>query len=796
MIRSWTAGARARMLGLLLLLAATACGTVGEDTAPTSEYEVAVEQIRELVRAEMRDKSLPAVSIALVDGQDVVWAEGFGSASADGGEDATAATVYRVGSVSKLFTDIAIMQLVERGELDLDAPVTTYLPDFQPENPFGEDITLRQLMSHRAGLVREPPVGNYFDPESPSLAETVASLNDTELVYAPETRSKYSNAGIAVVGRVLEATQEEPFAGYLDRTVLQPLGMTHSSFEPRPEITERLADATMWTYDHRTFEAPTFQLGMAPAGSMYSTVGDLARFATALFAGGEGENGRILQEETLQEMWTPQYADAGQSTGFGIGFAIGELDGHRRIGHGGAIYGFATELALLPEERLAAVVVTTRDLANSVTTRIADYALKAALATRDGEALPTLELTEPVPAERAASLEGRYQGGGRTVDLVHWGDTLFMHGGATRVALRTVPGTGGDTLVVDDVLSHGTRIVPADGGLRIGDTDLQRVAVERPSPPPAHWRGLIGEYGWDHNILYIREVDGQLHAQIEWFFSYPLEEVSRDVYRFPDYGLYDGETLVFERDGSGEAVGVVAASVRFPRREVGTAEGETFRIDPVRPVEELREEALAAEPPEEEGEFREPDLVEPAVLDPSIQLDVRYASTNNFMSAVFYDEHRVFLQRPAAEAVVRAQQRLAEHGLGLVLHDGYRPWYVTKMFWDATPESMKIFVANPADGSRHNRGAAIDLSLYDLETGEPAPTVGGYDEFSHRSYPDYPGGTSLQRWRREVLRDAMEAEGFDVYAAEWWHFDYGDWSEYPIQNFTFEEIDQRTAALR
>ena len=156
--------------------------------------------LERFIAHEMADKELPALSIALVDDQQIVWAKGFGFADPKDKVPATAETVYRVGSVSKLFTDIAIMQLVEQGKIDLDAPVTRYLPDFRPRNPFGKAITLRQLMSHRSGLVREPPVGNYFETTEPSLARTIASLNQTELVYAPETRTKYSNAAIATVG--------------------------------------------------------------------------------------------------------------------------------------------------------------------------------------------------------------------------------------------------------------------------------------------------------------------------------------------------------------------------------------------------------------------------------------------------------------------------------------------------------------------------------------------------------------------------------------------------------------------
>src|SRR5882762_3982042 len=243
----------------------------------------------------MSGKEIPAISIAIVDDQQTVWAEGFGFADPKDKKPATAETVYRIGSVSKLFTDIAIMQMVERGELDLDAPITNYLPDFHPKNPFGTPITLRELMSHRSGLLREPPVGNYFETTEPTIAATVRSLNDTELVFAPKTHTKYSNAAIAVVGYLLEEKNHQPFAAYLKHAVLEPMGLHHSSFAPDAEILKNLAKAQMWTYDGRTMEAPTFQLGMAPAGSMYSTVTDLGRFVSVLLAQGKTEHGTLLK---------------------------------------------------------------------------------------------------------------------------------------------------------------------------------------------------------------------------------------------------------------------------------------------------------------------------------------------------------------------------------------------------------------------------------------------------------------------------------------------------------------------
>jgi len=215
---------------------------------------------------------------------------------------------------------------------------------------------------------------------------------------------------------------------------------------------------------------------------------------------------------------------------------------------------------------------------------------------------------------------------------------------------------------------------------------------------------------------------------------------------------------------------------------------QIFRITPVRPVAELRAEALAAQPPQEHGEFLRSDLVDVAKLDARIKLDIRYATSDDFLSTPVYTSARAFLQRPAAEALLRAHRDLMKKGYGLLIFDAYRPWYVTKIFWDATPADKHQFVADPAQGSRHNRGCAVDLTLYELQSGREVPMTGVYDEMSERSYPNYAGGTPEQREHRQVLRAAMEAQGFTVYDTEWWHFDYREWRRYAVQNIPFEEI--------
>lgn len=189
------------------------------------------------------------------------------------------------------------------------------------------------------------------------------------------------------------------------------------------------------------------------------------------------------------------------------------------------------------------------------------------------------------------------------------------------------------------------------------------------------------------------------------------------------------------------------------------------------------------------------DLVEIIKIDSTLHLDIRYATTNNFVGQPVYKQARAFLQRPAALALVEVHTALKPLGYGLLVFDGYRPWSVTKLFWDITPASKKKFVAKPSVGSRHNRGCAIDLSLYDLKTDEEVPMTGVYDEMSIKSYKNYTGGTNEQRKSRDLLIDTMKANGFNVHPLEWWHFDFIDWREYPIQNIQFSDIDRKRQHL-
>ncbi|NJD19222.1 MAG: hypothetical protein FIA95_08090 [Gemmatimonadetes bacterium] len=316
--------------------------------------------------------------------------------------------------------------------------------------------------------------------------------------------------------------------------------------------------------------------------------------------------------------------------------------------------------------------------------------------------------------------------------------------------------------------------------------------MQAPPAPPMSLAALLGDFAEGSDTLSLLERDGTLRLRPWRGAEVPLERLADAVFVA---GPGDTVRLAAAPDAAPRGDSTLLRGGRsFARLALGPEDGAVFRIVPLRPPAELRAEALAASPPVEQGDFLPADLVELVALDPTIRLDVRYAATDNFMGEVFYSQARAFLQRPAAAALVRAHRWLGERGYGLLVHDGYRPWYVTKMFWDATPPQLREFVADPARGSRHNRGCAVDLTLFDLATGQAVEMPSGYDEFSPRAYADYPGGTSRRRWHRALLRQAMEAQGFTANASEWWHFDYKDWRRYRLGNLRFEDLGTRPGA--
>lgn len=674
-----------------------------------------------------------------------------------------AESVLRAGSIGKWLTAALALRLAARGQIDLDADVAKLWPEAAPRNPSVVPMTLRHLLCHRSGVVRTSPIGSLYDPGSPPLALTAASLGRTELLGTPGERFVYSNAGYALVGALLERATGIAFAELVHREVFGPCGMPKSRFGPSPAGCVR---GRIWTYDGRKIGEPTGASGSLPALDLHSSADDLARFGAALL------DGSLLGQDGLV---TLQRGSADDGSGVGLGCFLRDSDDGPVLFHRGTVHGCSAVLQLLPHEGLVVAVLANVGNAGALVDTIAARTTALALGRPIEARFPVA-----VGRERALALAGSYLCGDYRVELRERDGELFYD---PDVGLRTRMRLCDDgSLVSDDLLSLGERRLWLRSEGRLWDGQEYYVPDDRvPDPCPATLLPLLGEYGPDHQVLVVYEQCGRLAVLGNWVVHDLPEPAGADHFTFPP-GMFESEDLRFERDAAGSVVAAWLGAVRLARRPEPPAGG--FRIAPQRPIAELLTEAAATAPAGEltAGE-RPADLVDLQDLGAGLRFDLRYATADNFVGAAVYPATaRAQLQRPAAEALARVQRRLSARGLGLVVFDAYRPWSVTKVFWEATPPPLREFVADPVEGSRHNRGCAVDLGLVDLATGAQVPMPSEFDEFTPRAYPDYPGGTSAQRYHRDLLLREMAAEGFTVNPGEWWHFDHQDWRLYGVGN--------------
>ena len=515
--------------------------------------------VKDLIRHEVEDKSIPSISYALVD-RDGLLAEGHvqrHNRHYPMRED----TCFRIGSITKTFTSLAIMQLVERGQVDIDADIQTYLPGFSPINPFagrdsgpfGPQVTLRKLMSHTAGIVREPKSGHYLDAHRPPLEETVAELAQSTLKQDPSAGTMhYSNAGIAVVGLVIEKVSGLSYADYVHAHIMGPLGMKDTSAGMAPGIRERLAPADMWTLEGDS-PAPVFDLGGSPAGNVFSTTGDMARYARCLLRGGFAPDGAaIVSPASLREMWAPvgkRMAHGKITSGYGLCYGVAEVDGWTTVGHGGAVYGYASQMTLIPTAGLGVLIFATLDFANQIGSRLAEDALRVALAERNMGRVPgRSQSPPPISEEQFATLPGNYRdaASGEVVEVKASGGKLYLMGEGVPLQIRP---SGGDRFVIDGRIygrdadyPHLSLSFPAADSLFWKGSTWTRIADVPGEAPPPDIAPHLGEYGPDFNITYLTYSHGKLRCLIEYFCSHVCEPVDKDRFRMHGI-LYEEEVL-------------------------------------------------------------------------------------------------------------------------------------------------------------------------------------------------------------------------------------------------------------
>lgn len=518
------------------------------------DYSSVSTELESVVREEMSDWDISGISIALVDDQETIYSKGFGDAQRD--------SIFRAGSISKLFNALAVMQQVEAGNLDLDEPIPV---EHLPINPFPDQpaVTLRQILAHRSGFQREATVGSYLDDSEPGILASVESIRPSVLVTKPAEKARYSNIAPTLAGHLVERAAERSFEDYQLNRLLKPLGMSNSSWTIANTPKDRILVSHMRVADGEggwtRRKAPLFDLGTIPAGNLFTTADDLARFASTLIAGGYG----LITPESLEQMWTPQFTDG--DTGFGLGFAMGKFNSRKTVGHSGAVYGYSTSFLVLPTEKLAVIILGNEDIANGRIHRIQRTALSLLLNAKFGDQLPSKP--EPYVPNDLTKFAGEFE------SKSYWAKIKLVDGklvGDISGQPTYFSPTGELTFKANSRIndSSNVRFEENEGSAVIGfEMSGQRYVriPDNPTPLPSEWRSVLGSYGLDFIPLVITERHGHLYAMTENMVDYRLTPVNRNVCALPP-GMYTDEEVVFLPGGDGTIQAIDYANMVFKRR--------------------------------------------------------------------------------------------------------------------------------------------------------------------------------------------------------------------------------------
>ena len=524
-----------------------------------TDYSSAIPLLEAAVQQEIKDYGIGGIAVALTDGPRLVHAAGYGEAERD--------SVFRAGSVSKLFNAVSVMQLVEQGKLNIDAPFATLPGAVLPVNPFADApaVTLRQMLCHRSGMQRESPVGGYLDDTQPGIGATCESVRGCVVVTPPNAKTRYSNIVPTLAGQVVATVSGQAFEKYQAEHIFAKLGMTKSAWlikdVPGGKVLTshlRVADGK-GGFTHE--ECPLFDLGTVPAGNLFTTAPDLAQFMMMLDAKGTGKAGRVLKEETLAEMWKPQLVPDG---GFGLGFALGKFREHKTVGHNGAVYGHSTALTYLPDTRLGVVVIGNEDIVNARIGKLANLALSLMLELKTGEKPPAAPAAVKLSDKELERYAGVYE------SQSFWCELAVKNGrleGSYSSQPCVMTPTGHDMLVLnsrihDDVAVKFT-IEGGSASFTAGPQKFTRGGLKRPGIPH-EWRRFPGNYGPRFIPLVVHEKYGHLYATTENMVDYRMTPVNRHTFLLPP-GMYDDEHAVFLTNADGSVHSVDFCNMVLPR---------------------------------------------------------------------------------------------------------------------------------------------------------------------------------------------------------------------------------------
>jgi CubicO group peptidase (beta-lactamase class C family) len=430
------------LVGTSLLFAGCATPPPVSDGSRRGDYQYVERYLSWLVDREMSDNEITGLSIALVDDQRVIWQRGFGYADRENNIKAAPETIYRAGSIAKLFTAAATMQLAEQGKIDIDQPLAVALPEFSIKTRFPKaaPVTPRNVMTHHSGLPSNFLRGMFV--RDPARFETVVDgLRDEYLTFPPNYVFSYSNVGMALLGATVQRQGGEPFGEYMTRHFFEPLDMTHSSFSARPVVK---------VYD-KGKEAVVYSLRDMPAANLLSNVVDLSQFLKMQFADGKLGDRQILSAASVHEMVRVQNADFPLTFNsyVGLGWMMNGIEvpgGGPVASHGGSLPDSHSMLAMLPQHKLGVVVLTNSATAHASVSRIAAEALRLMLEAKTGIAPPpppVVQAKERAPSDEELRLFDGYF------------DTL--------VGLAKISTKSGSIDI--DAVGHHFRLVPHEDGL-------------------------------------------------------------------------------------------------------------------------------------------------------------------------------------------------------------------------------------------------------------------------------------------------------------------------------------------
>lgn len=359
----------ALMCCFLFTYAGNARSQTSSSIAENPDVAAAISLLEAYVESQMTYQGLPGISLAIVHDQELVWSRGYGFADLERRLPVTSETIYRIGSISKLFTSIAVLRLRDEGRLRLDDKVDTYLPWFRPRNTYTDvpSITIRHLLTHTSGLPGEPLSSYWTTFEFPSSAQIAEGIQHQDLVLPTQSRFKYSNLGFAVAGELVAAVADTSFEQFVREQILEPLSMNGTFSDLSEEARARLATGYGRRMPDGTRDVLPYSetRGITPAAGFSATVNDLALLASWQFRLLDGGTTEVLKPYTLREMQSVQWLHPSWEWGWGLGFELWHTPDRDLVGHGGLVGGYRSAFYLSPREKVAVIALT-----NAVDSRV------------------------------------------------------------------------------------------------------------------------------------------------------------------------------------------------------------------------------------------------------------------------------------------------------------------------------------------------------------------------------------------------------------------------------------------